>query len=166
MAESNLCGLTLISQGIFSCKSGSLFHACLRARCSHCHGLQSLRHLIQYIQEHDVHDDGKHSTEAPSTGRTRLKSALGKDWMRDPYTDDHGVTHPIPTFLTALRQPPICPVTADRDDHPRNQCSDKPKSKQQHQGRNSHPLGDCLCLISHDFPARYQRHGWCLIQCI
>ncbi|ABM79539.1 Hypothetical protein P9303_28091 [Prochlorococcus marinus str. MIT 9303] len=81
MVESNLYGLTLISQEVFPCKSGSLFHACLRARCSHCHGLQQLRHLIQYIQEHDVHYDAKHSTEAPSTGRKRLKAALGNDWM-------------------------------------------------------------------------------------
>lgn len=44
---------------------------------------------IQYIQEHDVHYDAKRATEALSTGRKRLKVALGNDWMRDPYIDDH-----------------------------------------------------------------------------
>ena len=44
---------------------------------------------IQYIQEHYFHYDAKRATEALSTGRKRLKGALGNDWMRDPYIDDN-----------------------------------------------------------------------------
>ena len=43
---------------------------------------------IQYVQQHYFHYDAKRATDKLSTGRLRLKTAIGNDWMKDSWVGD------------------------------------------------------------------------------
>ena len=43
---------------------------------------------MQYVEQHYFHYDAKRATDKLSTGRLRLKTAIGNDWMKDAWVGD------------------------------------------------------------------------------